>query len=220
MKLRPSPQKFLRKGYLFFIDGFLYIVPLISLHHHIYKENMPLYKENMPRFWPLLLCALLLPLAACDSSSGPEPPEIEETAFADSLGVDLAAMTETPSGLYVRDLEVGSGEAIEAGEQASVHYTGWLPDGTRFDARGPEKPPITFPLRPGGVIRGWVEGLPGMRVGGTRQLVIPPSLAYGGIEQGAGKIPPYSILVFEVTLVEIPLPPPATSGHTLSGETF
>ena len=81
----------------------------------------------------------------------------------------------------------------------SVHYTGWLADGTQFDTNGPTDPAFSFVLGTGNVIAGWHLGVPGMRVGGQRQLIIPPSLGYGA--EANGKIPGNSILVFNVTIV-------------------
>jgi len=122
--------------------------------------------------------------------------------FAPSLGVDLKSMTTTPSGLAYKDEKVGSGPAAKAGQTASVQYTGWLPDGTKFDSSRDRNEPFQFPLGAGRVIKGWDEGVVGMHVGGRRQLVIPPSLAYG--ERGAGGvIPPNATLVFDVELLGV-----------------
>jgi FKBP-type peptidyl-prolyl cis-trans isomerase FkpA len=155
----------------------------------------------MPLSRPLLALfgLLLLPLAGCDSVE--DPPLIEETDFAPDLEVDLAAMTRTDSGLYYRDVGVGTGPVIQAGYHVYVYYTGWLPSGTWFDGRSQTQgqEPLDFPLGRGAVIRGWDEGLVGMRVGGTRQLVIPPHLGYGRAPRPS--IPGNSILVFQVTVV-------------------
>ena len=122
--------------------------------------------------------------------------------FAPSLGVDLKSMTTTPSGLAYKDEKVGNGPVAQAGQMASVHYTGWLPDGTKFDSSRDRNEPFQFPLGAGRVIKGWDEGVVGMHVGGRRQLVIPPSLAYG--DRGAGGvIPPNATLVFDVELLGV-----------------
>lgn len=146
-----------------------------------------------------LLCLILLPLAGCDSVE--DPPLIEETTFAPELDVNLTAMTRTDSGLYYRDVEVGTGPAIQAGYHVYVYYTGWMPSGTWFDGRtqAQGQEPLGFHLGRGEVIRGWDEGLVGMRVGGTRQLVVPPHLGYGRTPRLS--IPGNSILVFQVTVV-------------------
>jgi FKBP-type peptidyl-prolyl cis-trans isomerase FkpA len=104
--------------------------------------------------------------------------------------------------LFIEDLAVGSGsEALGPGQFITVHYTGWLADGTEFDSsRGGE--PFAFPLGVGYVIPGWDAGLVGMRVGGRRRLTIPPHLGYGA--QGAGAlVPPHATLTFEVELLDI-----------------
>ncbi|MDP2878686.1 MAG: FKBP-type peptidyl-prolyl cis-trans isomerase [Sulfuricella sp.] len=108
----------------------------------------------------------------------------------------------TPSGLIYDDLGEGEGEAAQAGQRVSVHYTGWLMDGTKFDSSKDRNDPFDFPLGAGHVIRGWDEGVQGMKVGGARKLTIPPELGYGGRGAG-GVIPPNATLVFEVELLEI-----------------
>ena len=110
-------------------------------------------------------------------------------------------MTKTASGLHYRDLVVGEGPAVEAGQAVSVRYAGALPDGTQFDATGPGDRPYTFHPGRGEVIAGWDEGVVGMRVGGRRQLILPPQLGYGA--RGSGPIPPNAILVFTVEVVGV-----------------
>ena len=108
----------------------------------------------------------------------------------------------TESGLKYYDFEVGDGAEATAGQSVAVHYTGWLSDGTKFDSSLDRGQPFVFLLGASQVIPGWDEGVAGMKVGGQRQLLIPPDLGYG--EQGAGGvIPPNATLVFEVELVEI-----------------
>lgn len=108
----------------------------------------------------------------------------------------------TDSGLQYQDLKVGNGPAAAAGNTVSVHYTGWLVDGTKFDSSRDRNAPFEFTLGRGGVIKGWDEGVAGMQVGGVRKLFIPPDLAYG--DRGVGNIiPPGATLVFEVELLEI-----------------
>ena len=107
------------------------------------------------------------------------------------------------TGLVIEDVVVGSGpEARGPGQFVTVHYTGWLTDGTEFDSSRRRDEPFGFPLGVGYVIPGWDQGVVGMRVGGKRKLTIPPELGYG--ERGAGGvIPPNATLVFEVELVEL-----------------
>lgn len=112
-------------------------------------------------------------------------------------------MTEkiTDSGLKYEDLVVGDGAAALSGQTVTVHYTGWLSDGTKFDSSLDRNQPFRFALGKGRVIRGWDEGVAGMQVGGRRRLTIPPQLGYGA--QGAGGvIPPNATLVFEVELLD------------------
>ena len=128
---------------------------------------------------------------------------IETTQFAPSLEIDLSKMTKTPTGLYYRDLAVGTGPAAAPGNTVSVRYAGALPNGRQFDATGPSDAPLVFPLGQQRVIAGWDEGVAGMRPGGRRQLVIPPDLGYGAQGTPGGPIPPNAILVFTVQLVNI-----------------
>jgi FKBP-type peptidyl-prolyl cis-trans isomerase len=108
----------------------------------------------------------------------------------------------TPSGLKYTDLKVGAGAEAKAGDAVQVHYTGWLLDGTKFDSSHDRKVPFRFKLGAEQVIKGWDEGVAGMRVGGKRKLIIPSELGYG--RQGAGGvIPPGATLVFEVELLGI-----------------
>ncbi len=108
----------------------------------------------------------------------------------------------TDSGLKYDDTVIGEGVTAEKGQTVSVHYTGWLIDGAKFDSSKDRNDPFQFPLGAGRVIRGWDEGVQGMKVGGTRRLTIPPQLGYGA--QGAGGvIPPNATLVFEVELLDI-----------------
>ncbi len=143
---------------------------------------------------------LLLALAACSSSTtGPTAVDIEQTTFAPSLGIDLTKFTKNSTGLYWRDVTVGTGVMAANGMTVAVHYVGNLPNGTQFDANGPTATPFSFKLGVGQVVPGFDEGVRGMKVGGRRQLIIPPSLGYGS--QSVGAIPANSILVFTVDLV-------------------
>jgi FKBP-type peptidyl-prolyl cis-trans isomerase len=135
--------------------------------------------------------------SASSSASGDQ----KGLTFAPSLGVDLKSMTTTASGLAYKDTKVGDGPVAQAGQMASVHYTGWLPDGTKFDSSRDAGQPFGFTIGQGQVIKGWDEGVAGMKVGGRRLLVIPPDLGYGA--QGSGPIPPNSTLVFDVELLGV-----------------
>jgi FKBP-type peptidyl-prolyl cis-trans isomerase len=106
----------------------------------------------------------------------------------------------TPTGLIIDDITLGDGAAASAGQRVTVHYTGWLTDGRKFDSSKDRGEPFVFPLGGGRVIRGWDEGVQGMKIGGTRKLTIPPELGYGARGAG-GVIPPHATLVFEVELL-------------------
>ena len=118
-----------------------------------------------------------------------------------------AAKITAASGLQYVDLTVGSGDVAKIGDQVSVHYTGWLqnPDGSKgkkFDSSKDRGQPFQFALGQGQVIKGWDDGVQGMKVGGVRELIIPPALGYG--QRGAGGvIPPNATLIFEVELLGV-----------------
>jgi FKBP-type peptidyl-prolyl cis-trans isomerase len=108
----------------------------------------------------------------------------------------------TASGLVYEDTVVGAGAEATAGAFVTVHYTGWLTDGSKFDSSKDRNDPFQFPLGQRHVIAGWDEGVQGMKIGGTRKLTIPPQLGYGARGAG-GVIPPNATLVFEVELLDI-----------------
>ena len=109
--------------------------------------------------------------------------------------------TTTPDGLQYWDIKAGTGATAASGQKVTVNYTGWLTSGKQFDSSVGKKP-FTFTLGAGQVIKGWDEGVAGMKVGGKRQLRIPPELAYGS-RGAAGVIPPYSTLIFDVELLGV-----------------
>jgi FKBP-type peptidyl-prolyl cis-trans isomerase len=108
----------------------------------------------------------------------------------------------SPTGLKHHDLTIGTGIEAQNGKQITVHYTGWLTTGKIFDSSIKKKRPFSLTLGGGQVIKGWDEGIVGMRVGGHRQLSIPPDLAYGPGGY-AGVIPPNATLIFEIYLIEV-----------------
>ncbi|MBX3025473.1 FKBP-type peptidyl-prolyl cis-trans isomerase [bacterium] len=113
----------------------------------------------------------------------------------------------TPSGLQYADTALGNGPTPNDGQIVVVHFVGWLDDGTKFDSTRDRGKPFGFPLGSGQVIRGWDEGVRGMRVGGKRRLVVPPALGYG--EKGVPPIvPPNARLIFDVELVRVLDKPP------------
>ncbi|NNJ12713.1 FKBP-type peptidyl-prolyl cis-trans isomerase [Chloroflexales bacterium ZM16-3] len=131
-----------------------------------------------------------------DFQPGPPGPPESPTKVED------AKYTTTASGLKYYDFVVGDGAEATAGKTAVVHYTGWLTDGTMFDSSLNRGQTFPFPVGAGQVIKGWDEGVAGMRVGGKRQLLIPSTLGYGANGAG-GVIPPNATLIFEVELVDV-----------------
>jgi FKBP-type peptidyl-prolyl cis-trans isomerase FkpA len=108
----------------------------------------------------------------------------------------------TASGLMIEELTVGDGAVAKSGDQVTVHYTGWLTNGSKFDSSHDRRDPFSFSLGRGNVIAGWDEGVAGMKIGGKRKLTIPPDLGYGPYGAG-GVIPPNATLVFEVELLAV-----------------
>ncbi len=158
----------------------------------------------MARIAVLLLVAALA--AGCASGYGSKTASTEGSAPAAAAPAGTAViegkMHKLASGLLYEDLVVGNGKMADPGLQVSVHYTGWLTDGTKFDSSHDRNQPLQFTLGQGEVIRGWDEGVKGMRVGGKRKLTIPPDLGYGSRGAG-GVIPPNATLVFEVELLGV-----------------
>lgn len=143
-----------------------------------------------------LLTMIAFALAAGCGDSSPTAVPIEQTNFDASLGVNLAQSTKLPSGLYFRDITPGTGATLASGQTVGMRYVGSFANGESFDSNPAPKPVFSFTLGAGQVIKGWDEGLVGMKVGGRRQLIIPPALAYGPNDYGP--IPGNSVLVFTV----------------------
>ena len=130
--------------------------------------------------------------------------QVAQGSAADLLGGDMEATKErmTPSGLKITDLVEGTGTEAQSGNTVSVNYRGTLTNGQEFDSSYRRNQAFTFPLGGGRVIRGWDEGVVGMKEGGKRRLVIPPDLAYGSRGAG-GVIGPNETLIFEIELVKV-----------------
>jgi FKBP-type peptidyl-prolyl cis-trans isomerase len=164
----------------------------------------------MKRAMMVLSAVVLAGAVACDSGPDERPadeatvePAGDQVAreYAPELNVDLDRMQRAEGGLHYEDVVEGTGEVAETGSTVVVHYTGWLPDGTKFDSSRDRDEPFETMIGMGHVIQGWDEGIPGMRVGGQRRLVIPHGMAYG--PAGRGPIPPAATLVFDVELLEV-----------------
>lgn len=123
------------------------------------------------------------------------PQPIEQNSTQSGTMVTMA------DGLKIQDLKVGDGKETKAGDTVTVNYLGTLENGTKFDSSYDRNQPFTTQIGAGTVIKGWDEGIPGMKIGGKRKLIIPAELGYGA--QAAGAIPPNSVLVFEVELLAI-----------------
>jgi FKBP-type peptidyl-prolyl cis-trans isomerase len=142
------------------------------------------------------------------TAPAPRPTQSAAPAMSAQLAqgalarLDAGAAAPGPEGkLEINDLTVGKGKAAARGQKLSVHYVGKLTDGTEFDSSRPRGKPFEFELGRGDVIRGWDQGLAGMKVGGKRKLTIPPTLGYG-VRGSPPKIPPNSTLVFEIELLD------------------
>ena len=156
-------------------------------------------KELTNRVWKTLLSATLVVgvVAFSGCTKKEEPAKTESSAPA----ADTAA-APTSSGLKIEDLKVGTGAEAVSGKKVTVHYTGTLTDGKKFDSSLDRKQPFTFTLGAHQVIAGWDQGVAGMKVGGKRKLTIPPELGYGA--SGAGNvIPPNATLIFEIELLKV-----------------
>lgn len=130
------------------------------------------------------------------ATPAPKPESAKQTPAKPGAWVKL------PSGLQYKDIKIGSGPVAKSGDSVTVHYKGWLDNGEVFDtSKTPGREPFGFQLGAGQVIPGWDQGVPGMKVGGKRELKIPYDLAYG--ERGQGPIPPKATLHFDVELLKV-----------------
>ncbi len=159
---------------------------------------------------PVLLATAVILLAGCNGTNegttavdnNVYTADPATSSYAAALNVTISSMTKTASGLYYKDLVTGTGATATAGYTVRVAYSGWLVNGQQFDTTDGKVPAyFEFLLNAGQVIKGWDEGVQGMKVGGRRQLVIPPGLGYG--ETGKNPIPGNAVLVFEVVLLQV-----------------
>lgn len=140
--------------------------------------------------------------AAAKTAATPSAADAQAASTGNVPGIPQLTGTvqQAPSGLRYLDEVVGTGATVQKGQSASVHYTGWLTTGQKFDSSRDRGQPFAFPVGAGRVIAGWDEGVAGMKVGGKRRLILPPALGYGA--QGApGAIPPNATLIFDVEVL-------------------
>lgn len=141
-------------------------------------------------------------LAPTQADGVPAPAQ-ETDGNAPGIPELRGAIETTPSGLRYIDERAGDGPSPQAGQSVSVHYTGWLTEGKKFDSSLDRGQPFSFPLGAGQVIKGWDEGVASMKIGGKRRLIIPPALGYGERGTPGGPIPPNATLIFDVELLSV-----------------
>lgn len=152
------------------------------------------------RFAALLAGAATL-VTGCENPVSADrlpPPTPAEVTYASSLNITLSQFTRTALGVYVQDQVVGTGATIASGDSVSVGYTGWLTSGVQFNTNQPNGTPLRFRVGTG-VVPGFSDGVIGMRVGGTRRIIIPSPLAYGRTGFGTN-IPGNAVLIFSITM--------------------
>lgn len=149
--------------------------------------------------------AALVLLAACSLDTGPDVPAPIDPAndsYASNLGIDISTMTKMPNGVYIKDLQVGEGEAAAANDSVQVDYTGWLPNGTQFDtSKGADRTPLEFVIGKSIYIPAFETAVIGMQPGGVRQIIIPTGLAYGANGNSRAGIPPNTNLIFTIEYI-------------------
>jgi FKBP-type peptidyl-prolyl cis-trans isomerase len=150
----------------------------------------------------VLLAASLISACVQKESAAPEQKKGGDIMTGKAAGNQAAGIVTTASGLQYEELVSGSGASPQPGKVVTVHYSGWLTDGKKFDSSVDRNEPFSFRIGSGEVIRGWDEGVMSMKIGGKRKLVIPAALGYGTAGAG-GVIPPNATLVFEVILLDI-----------------
>jgi len=159
----------------------------------------------MTRIRIFALALLSLGFSACLDATNPDYATVEETSFDSSLGVDLSQSTATDVGVYYRDITVGTGPVITNGVENYMFYQAYLSTGVEFDSLRPPSPPVAITTGIQSLLPGFEVGLQGMKIGGRRQIIVPPFLGYGlpdrTFNNGKVFIPGNSVLVFNVDLV-------------------
>lgn len=151
---------------------------------------------------PFLVVVALAVAAGCSNPVGEDklpPPAPDQITYAPSLNITLSQFTKNADGVYTQDQVPGTGAVIAAGDSVAVGYTGWLASGTQFDTNQPAGTPLRFKVGAGTVIKGFGSGVTGMRVGGTRRIIIPSELAYGRAGSPPN-IPSNAVLIFSIIM--------------------
>lgn len=171
----------------------------------MYVPDSPTITTLMTRIRLLALALLAVGFTACLDTTAPTYNTVEGATFDPALGVDLSASQSTDAGVYYRDITVGTGAGITAGQDSYMFYRAYLSNGVEIDSLQPPNPPQVIRTGTNSLIPGFEIGLQGMKVGGRRQILVPPILAYGlddrRDQNGNVLIPGNSVLVFEVLLV-------------------
>jgi peptidylprolyl isomerase len=157
--------------------------------------------RNVEKIIVLLLLIVAIAIPACSQKEAKNPADKSATEQAAPAAAQAGAV-KNPSGLSYTDLVPGKGATPVSGKSVTVHYTGWLENGTKFDSSLDRGQPFVFRIGAGEVIPGWDEGVISMKVGGKRKLFIPAQLGYGAAGAG-GVIPPNANLIFEVELLDV-----------------
>lgn len=172
-------------------DEGLSLIPVGTQARLIIPPDLAYGEQGRPGIPPDSTLIFDVELLGIQPGSPESPTAVEEEDY-----------TVTDTGLKYYDIEVGDGPPLEAGQQILMHYTGWLEDGTKFDSSIDRGQPIPLVVSAGQIIPGWEEGVASMNMGGIRQLVIPPELAFGEEGAGGGIIPPNAVLILEVQVID------------------
>ncbi len=172
-------------------DEGLALIPVGTQARLIIPSDLAYGEQGRPGIPPDSTLIFDVELLAIQPGSPESPTAVEEGDY-----------TVTDSGLKYYDIEEGDGQPLEAGQQILMHYTGWLEDGTKFDSSIDRGQPIPLVVSAGQIIPGWEEGVASMNMGGHRQLVIPPELAFGEEGAGGGVIPPNAVLILEIQVID------------------